>query len=223
MIGYLKGRVEMIESEGFILDVGGVGYQVSAGAAFLAGLQPGSEVACAIETVVREDSIRLIGFSTHEQRAWFRLLLSIQGVGPVAAMAITDALSPESIADAVALGDAASFALAKGIGKKTAQRIVLELKGKAGPLILEASTKQESALSETGSSKGKMRKTDQPAPLPQGDRSEIRRELISALKNLGFDELAVQSAVAQVLRGRPDQSELEQLLPEALKQLSAMA
>ena len=135
MIGKLKGVVDSVEEETLILDVGGVGYLVSASARTLRALPPASEPAeLLIETHVREDAIRLYGFLTAAERDWFRLLQNVQGVGAKVALGILGALSAEALSAAVARQDKAMMARAPGVGPKLAARLVLELKDKAPAL-----------------------------------------------------------------------------------------
>ena len=129
MIGRLKGAVEALGEDFLILDVGGVGYQVFAAPRVLERMNVGEAAKLSIETVVREDLIRLYGFQDDRERACFTLLQSVQGVGAKAAMAVLQVLPPADLLDAVALGDDAAVARANGVGKKIAQRITTELKG----------------------------------------------------------------------------------------------
>jgi len=135
MIGKLKGVVDSMEEEALILDVGGVGYLVSASARTLRALPaPGEPAELMIETHVREDAIRLYGFLTTGERDWFRSLQSVQGVGAKVALGILGALSAEALSAAVARQDKAMMARAPGVGPKLAARLVLELKDKAPAL-----------------------------------------------------------------------------------------
>jgi Holliday junction DNA helicase RuvA len=132
MIGKLKGIVDGVEDDELILDVGGVGYVVSASARTLRALPPvGQAATLHIETQVREDAIRLFGFLTVAERDWFRLLQSVQGVGAKVALGILGALSGEALSAAIANQDKAMMARAPGVGPKLAARLVLELKDKA--------------------------------------------------------------------------------------------
>src|SRR5262245_33363556 len=171
MIGRLKGVVEAIGEAHAIVDVNGVGYEVNASARTLRALAIGQEVSLAIETHVREDAIRLFGFTSEVERAWFRTLQTIQGVGAKVALGVLGTLGPQDIASAVALQNWAAVEQAPGVGKKLAQRIVAELKDKA-PALGAAGLAMPAAV-KTGN-------THQP---PQGDAAA---EAISALTNLGY-------------------------------------
>jgi Holliday junction DNA helicase RuvA len=132
MIGKLKGIVDSVDEDNLILDVGGVGYLVAASARTLRALPPvGEAVALNIETLVREDAIRLFGFATVAERDWFRLLQSVQGVGAKVALAILGALSGDALATAIQRQDKAMLSRAPGVGPKLAARLVVELKDKA--------------------------------------------------------------------------------------------
>jgi holliday junction DNA helicase RuvA len=137
MIGKLKGVIDSVDEEALILDVGGVGYLVSASARTLRALPAVGEAAeLLIETHVREDAIRLYGFLTAGERDWFRLLQSVQGVGAKVALGILGVLSAEALSTAVARQDKAMMARAPGVGPKLAARLVLELKDKAPVLTV---------------------------------------------------------------------------------------
>src|SRR5215813_4657266 len=134
MIGRLRGVVDAVGEAHAIVDVNGVGYEVQASARTLRALQLGQEVSLAIETHVREDAIRLYGFTSEVERGWFRTLQTIQGVGAKVALGVLGTLAPQDLASAVALQNWAAVEQAPGVGKKLAQRIVAELKGKAPAL-----------------------------------------------------------------------------------------
>ena len=132
MIGKLRGLVDNRDEDGVLLDVGGVGYLVAASARTLAALPAAGEPAeLWVETMMREDGIRLYGFLTRGERDWFRLLQSVQGVGAKLALAVLGALSPEALANAIARQDKTAMARAPGVGPKLAARLVHELKDKA--------------------------------------------------------------------------------------------
>ncbi len=139
MIAHLKGRIEATGIDSIVIDVNGVGYLAGASARTLAALGAVGEFATLhTEMLVSEDSIRLMGFATAAERDWFRHLTSVQGVGAKVALAILSILSPEEVQTAVARADAAMIARANGVGPKLAQRIVNELKDKAGGVALAA-------------------------------------------------------------------------------------
>ena len=133
MIGSLNGIVAAVGEETALIEVGGVGYVVQSGARTLARLTVGANVRLYIETHVREDAIRLFGFTGEEERAWFAHLQTIPGVGAKVALGILDAMPPEVLVDAIALQDKAAFARANGVGPKLAARLAQELAAKQGP------------------------------------------------------------------------------------------
>jgi Holliday junction DNA helicase RuvA len=134
MIGKLRGKVDAVGESFLIIDVNGVGYEVQASSRTLRNLKAGDEVSLTIDTHVREDAIRLFGFASELERNWFRTLQTIQGVGSKVALGVLGIMSPQDLANAIALGNSAAVEEAPGVGKKLAQRIVAELKDKAPAL-----------------------------------------------------------------------------------------
>jgi Holliday junction DNA helicase RuvA len=132
MIYRLRGTLVEKDTEGVVIDVGGVGYRASASLATLRAL-PSLGEECVIHTrmVVREDAMLLFGFAEREERAAFDALTAVSKVGPKLALSILSSMSPPEISEAVARGDVIKFASVPGLGKKTAERLVLELKGKS--------------------------------------------------------------------------------------------
>ncbi len=172
MIAHLHGRLAFTGADHAVIDVNGVGYLVGASAKTLAALGiTGDQVTVHTEMLVSEDSIRLMGFASAEERDWFRLLTSVQGVGAKVALSILSILSPEEAQTAVARADAAMIARANGVGPKLAQRIVNELKDKAGGI----------ALGGAGAA----------APA-----SGAQADAVSALLNLGFKPAEASGAVS---------------------------
>lgn len=132
MIAFLRGRVAAVEQDFAVIDVGGVGYKVNVTAECAAGLLRGSdEVQLHTHMIVREDDIQLYGFATPSEITAFLLLLGVNGVGPKAALAVLSALAPGGLGRALTLEDTAALIRVPGVGKKIAQRIILELKDKA--------------------------------------------------------------------------------------------
>src|SRR5918997_477387 len=132
MIYRLRGTLVEKDTEGVVIDTGGVGYRSSASLATLQAL-PSLGEECVIHTrmVVREDAMLLFGFATREERMAFDVLTAVSKVGPKLALSILSSMSPQEISEAVARGDIIKFASVPGLGKKTAERLVLELKGKS--------------------------------------------------------------------------------------------
>lgn len=203
MIGKLKGVVDSYGEDFVILDVQGVGYVVHCSTRTLQKLpQAGEAAALAIETQVREDSIRLFGFSSDAERDWFRLLQSVQGVGAKVALAILSILSPGELAGAIAGQDKAMVARASGVGPKLAARIVAELKDKApafaalDPVVARLSGEDE-------------------ARAPQA-----AQDAISALVNLGYGRPQAAAAVAASLKAIGEDADTGALIRRGLKELA---
>lgn len=201
MIGALKGVALAVGEDALIVDVGGVGYVVQAGARTLARIEPGAPLQLSIETQVREDSIRLFGFLGEEERLWFTFLQSIPGVGAKVALAIVDTLGAQGVADAVALQDKASMARANGVGPKLAGRIVQELAGKAPP-------------------RGFFGAAIAAAPAMAGAPAAQRQEAVSALVNLGIDQASAARAVAEAMKAMGADAPTGDLIRAALKEVA---
>lgn len=203
MIGSLNGTVGAAGEDTALIDVGGVGYLVQAGGRTLARLTIGAPVKLFIETHVREDAIRLYGFSSEEERAWFAHLQTIPGVGAKVALGILDAMSPEALVDAIALQDKAAFARANGVGPKLAARLATELAAKQGP-------KGFVTLSGNGA-----RGAGAAAPV-----HGARAEAVSALVNLGIDQSSAARAVANAAKQVEADAPAPELIRAALKEVS---
>src|SRR5437773_5089753 len=130
MISRLRGEVVARSASGIVIDVGGVGYLVNPTASARRKAEPGGEVVLETYMHVREDALQLFAFAEQAERELFEHLLSVQGVGPKVALAIVSGSQPAELRRAIVLEDTARFEAIPGIGRKTAQRVVLELKGK---------------------------------------------------------------------------------------------
>ena len=206
MIGRLRGTVDAIGESYLIVDVGGVGYEVQASTRMLRNLKVGDAISLSIETYVREDAIRLFGFTSEVERAWFRTLQTVQGIGSRVALAILGTLSPQDLANAIALGNWAAVGQSPGVGKKLAQRIVAELKEKAP--VLSVSVLQAPAG-------GKVNGTS-PA-LPEGNAAA---EAISALTNLGYQPQHATAAIAAAMGELGEAADITRLIKRGLKELA---
>lgn len=204
MIGKLKGTVDSYGEDYVILDVHGVGYQVHCPSRILQTLPRAGEAAVlSIETLVREDMIRLYGFAQDGEREWFRLLMTVQGVGAKVALAILGILKASEIANAIALGDKATISRAPGVGKRVAERILSELKDKApGFATVDADTV---AVSQTVA--------DNVASRPVA-------EAVSALTNLGYGQPQASAAVAKAMKSAGEDASTETLIRLGLKELA---
>jgi Holliday junction DNA helicase RuvA len=203
MIGKLRGKVDAIGESFLIVDVNGVGYEVQASSRTLRNLKIGEEVSLTIDTHVREDAIRLFGFASEVERAWFRTLQNVQGVGSKVALALIGTLAPQELANAIALGDWASVEQAPGIGKKLAQRIVAELKDKA-PALTAA------GLNLPASGSGG-------ASPPEGNAAA---EAMSALSNLGYQPTQASAAIAVAIKDLGADADTAKLIRRGLKELA---
>ena len=130
MIGRLEGRIHQIDPGRVLIDVRGVGYLVSTTLRVVAEVAGSESVALLIHTRVKDDAIELYGFSSSQELEAFERLIAVAGVGPRIALAVLSSLAPDDLASVVATGDLARLTMTPGVGKKTAQRILLELKGK---------------------------------------------------------------------------------------------
>ena len=203
MIGKLTGRLDSLAPSTVIVDVRGVGYEVTVGARTLTSLPPvGETVTLSVDTYVREDEIRLYGFASEHERAWFRALQTVQGVGAKVALAVLGTLSAAELANAVALQDKGQVARAPGVGPKVAARIVSELRDKMPSLA--PAIRPGGGLAPI-------------ATLPDGLAA---RDAVSALTNLGYAHgeaaAAISSAIGKIGRdARP-----EDLIRLGLKELA---
>ncbi|WP_411816481.1 Holliday junction branch migration protein RuvA [Hyphococcus sp. DH-69] len=208
MIGRLKGNVISVSEDTAIIDVGGVGYEIYAASRVLQGFQIGEDVVLSIETLVREDLIRLFGFPSESERAAFRILQTVQGVGAKHALGILQVLTPAELYDAIAAEDLTAVCRAHGVGKKLAQRIVTELQSKVGALA---------ATTGDGPTLVARRAVDD-APADQA--VGVRADAVSALSHLGYDGVDARRAVARAAEGL-DSPGVEVLIKAALKELAA--
>ncbi len=208
MIGKLRGKVDAIGEAHTIIDVNGVGYEVQCSARTLRGMELGQEVSLTIDTHVREDSIRLFGFKSEVERSWFRILQQIQGVGSKVALSVLGTLSPHDLASAIALGNAGAVEQTPGVGKKLAQRIVLELKDKAPALSM-------AGLNIPAPSKGAANGTSTPSAMPSA-----AAEAISALVNLGYNVQHAAAAIATAGAELGEDADTAKLIRRGLKELA---
>ncbi|MBI4921806.1 MAG: Holliday junction branch migration protein RuvA [Devosia nanyangense] len=205
MIGKLKGLIDGFGDDHVHIDVGGVVYEAFCSSKTMAALpQVGHAAVVHIEMIVREDMIRLYGFSNEAEKAWFTTLMTVQGVGARVALSVLSTLSTGELASAIALQDKAMIGRANGVGPKLALRIVTELKGKvptgigidAGTLGLQAALGEGTA------------------------RSNIA-DAVSALSNLGYSSAQASAAVARVVGREGDKAETAVLIRLGLRELSS--
>jgi holliday junction DNA helicase RuvA len=197
MIGLLRGRLLEKRPNQVILDVGGVGYLVAVPLSTFAALGDlHAEVTLLIHTHVREDALALYGFLSAREKHFFELLLGASGVGPSLALKILSGMNVEELVPAIRTGDLARLTKIPGVGRKTAERMVVELKDKLEAVAIE---------------------TERPTPAsPAGVEADVK----SALLNLGYDERTADAALAEAKR-EAGTSNFEKLLRVALSALSA--
>ena len=196
MIAKLRGALDSLGDGWAVVDVGGVGYLTFCSAGTLASLPArGQEVSLTIETVVREDHIHLYGFSSEQERDWFRLLQTVQSVGARLALAILGALPASELAACIAAQDKAGLTRAPGVGPKLAARILSELRDKAEPM--------------PGA-----------APSPAAAGSPANADAIAALVNLGYRPTEAHGAVSGAARSLGADAPVEALIRAGLKELA---
>jgi holliday junction DNA helicase ruvA len=194
MIATVRGTVVALGPASAVVEASGVGYAVQATPSTLAGLREGVEVLLHTSLVVREDSMTLFGFADRDEREVFEVLQSVSGVGPRLALAMLATLAPDALRRAVACGDVAALQRVPGIGKKGAQRLVLELGAKLGP--------ERSGRADPGES------------------ATVSGDVVEALVGLGWSERDAAAAVAEAGGDSPEAG-LPELLRASLRVLGA--
>lgn len=195
MIGYLRGTLLSLRPEEVLLDVGGVGYAVHIPLSTYYELEScpqGQPVGLYIHTHLREAELALFGFWSEREKRLFERLIAVSGIGPRLARVILSGIGPDELTAALASGDAARLTAVPGVGRKTAERMVLELQERVGDLAAEGPS---------------------PAAMPAD------REVVSALVNLGYKGSQAEKAVTQARREFPE-AEFHELLRSSLKRLS---
>jgi len=198
MFASLRGLVELLEEDRCVIDVNGVGYLVQASTRTLAALPHPPELArVLVETQVREDAISLYGFADTAERDWFRLLLTVQGVGAKVALALLSTLSPGDLVRSIAAGDRGSLTRAAGVGPKLAIRLLSELREKAGAMPVG-----------TG------------AAIIPVITAGPEAETVSALLNLGYRRGEAEPAVARAAARVGADAPVGLLIRESLQELA---
>lgn len=199
MIALLRGTLIDKSPSRLIVDVGGVGYDVQVPlSTFYVLRDPGSEVTLRVHTHVREDVIALYGFATPLEQGLFEKLIGISGIGPKLALAVLSGIEPAELVKAIRLQDVARLTAIPGVGKKTAERIGLELKDRL-PAAMQA-------LGQ--------------AALDEAPADQLRGDLLSALLNLGYQRAVAEKAIERSLKGTADGIVFEQALRDVLRGLS---
>lgn len=200
MIAHLKGVLFRKSTQSIVIDVGGVGYEVSVPLSTFYSLPEINErVSLQIYTHVKDDSLALFGFNTGLEKALFLMLISVSGIGPRLSLNILSGIGPRDLLEAMAGGDAVRLQAIPGIGRKTAERIVLELKDRA------SKTLNEMDIPTT--------------PAPAREQIPLVDDAVSALINLGYSPKAAKTAI-EGARARTGETTLEGLIREALRGLS---
>jgi holliday junction DNA helicase RuvA len=192
MIGFLKGKILSLKPTKIILDVNGVGYSVNISINTFENISEKEEASLFIFTNVKEDSITLFGFYTEAEKAMFELLISVTGIGPKSALSLLSGITVDSLKSAIMEGNVGRIVSVPGIGRKTAERLILELKSKVGEIKEEGE------------------KTAAPT---------IKHEAIAALTTLGYNLKSAETVVLKVLSNEPDCS-LEELIKKSLSELN---
>ncbi|MFW2589189.1 Holliday junction branch migration protein RuvA [Sagittula sp. SSi028] len=224
MIGRISGVIVYKGDDHVLIDVRGVGYVVYCTDRVLAALGRGGEAATLFtDLLVREDLLQLFGFPSLVEKEWFRLLMSVQGVGAKASLAILSALGSDGVSRAIALGDWNAIKAAKGIGPKTAQRVVNELKDKAPAVMAMGAGMSAGPVAAEPLADDEVIETPVPAPAapstPVQMSASAQAEALSALGNLGYAPSEAASAVAQAAGDAPE-ADTAGLIRAALKLLA---
>lgn len=191
MIGYLTGKIISPKPTQIILDVNGVGYLVNISISTFEKISEKESVSLFIHTSVKEDSITLFGFYTQSEKEMFELLISISGIGPKVSLGILSGIAVDDLKDAIANGNVSRLIAIPGIGRKTAERVVLELRNKVD------SIKSDGSIKETS----------------------VKEEAVSALATLGYQRQIAEKVVRDLLAENPNYS-LEELIRKALTGLN---
>ncbi len=192
MIGYLTGKIISLKPTKLLLDVNGVGYVINISITTFESIAEKESVSLFIHTSVREDAITLYGFSHESEKEMFELLLSVNGIGPKSAQTILSGIQVNELKAALLKGDVSRIQAIPGIGKKTAERMLVELKGKVESLQVEGGT---------------------------GIDISNRSEAISALTTLGYNQKIAEKIVREILSASSSIT-LEELIKEALGRLT---
>lgn len=197
MIAHLRGRILEKQPNRVVVDVGGVGYDVAVPLSTFYGLgDPGADVALRVHTHVREEAISLFGFATALERDLFERLIGISGIGPKVGLAVLSGIETAELISAIERGDLARLTAIPGVGKKTSERIVLELKDRLPKAHVVA------------------------AAAGTGDVPVLRDDLLSALMNLGYHRPLAEKAVDAALNAVGRDAGFERTLKQALRELA---
>ena len=203
MIAKLTGKLDQKQPNIIIIDVGGVGYEVIIPVSTFYELgEPGSDVSLRIHTNVREDAIQLFGFRTAREKELFLRLTSVSGIGPKLAITMLSGMAAAELISAIRNNDIARLTTVPGVGKKTAERVVVELRDKLAKMTFEEGEPELVAAHTAGS-----------------DEEAIREDTAAALMSLGYPKAVAEKAVASAMREEGART-IEAVLKRALKRLS---
>jgi len=194
MIEYIKGELSNITPTSGIIDNNGVGYVFQNSIYTFEKLKNQKTVQIFFHTVIREDAHSLFGFENEQERAMFRSLISVSGIGPSSAMAALSSYTPRELQEAIMQGDVASLKKIKGIGAKSAERNIVDLRDKIDG-------------------------SDTNFDIFAGQSNTLRSEALKALRNLGFDQRKAQKAVDEVIKAQDESISIEDLIKLSLKRL----
>ena len=197
MYAYLKGRLAFKSPTNVILDVGGIGYEVQISLYTYGKIEPLEQVQLWVQLIVREDSHTMFGFFEQEEKELFNHLISVSGIGPNTGRLILSGMAPGDVQSAILTEDELSFKRVKGVGPKTAKRLIIELKDKLTKTPLDIS-----------------------ATIPISQDNSSRQEALSALMALGFAKNQVQKAILKVSATLPENPDTEDWVKAALQELS---
>jgi holliday junction DNA helicase RuvA len=198
LIAHLRGRISEKQPNRVVVDVGGVGYDVFVPLSTFYGMgEPGTDIVLRIHTHVREDALQLYGFATGLEQELFERLIGVSGIGPKVGLAVLSGIEPKELIRAIERGDLARLTAIPGVGKKTSERIVLELKDRLPRVSAEV-------VAATG---------DGATPAPLQD------DVISALVNLGYHRPLAEKAVEASIKATPG-GDFERTLRQALRELA---
>lgn len=205
MIAHLSGKLIDRHATSVVLDVGGVGYEVTIPVTTFYDLEEaGQTVSLRIYTHVREDTLQLFGFKTLRERELFQMLISVSGIGPKSGVAMLSGMSADEIITAIRTNNLARLTSIPGVGKKTAERLVLDLRDKMAALSSPALEEQYAAASAAGA---------------VASEDSLREDALSALNNLGYQRAAAEKAVTHAMQEGGELS-VEVILRRSLRTLS---
>jgi Holliday junction DNA helicase RuvA len=203
LIAKLTGKLDQKQPNTIIIDVGGVGYEVTIPVSTFYELgEPGSDVSLRIHTNVREDAIQLFGFWTAREKELFLRLTSVSGIGPKLAITMLSGMAAAELISAIRGNDIARLTTVPGVGRKTAERLVVELRDKLAKMTFDEGEQELVAAHAAGS-----------------DEEAIREDTTAALMSLGYPKAVAEKAVASALREEGSRT-IEAVLKRALKRLS---